>query len=87
MSKYNSGSFSNSNMQNYHLTKNDDQWKLTKEHGERATFVADKKADVLQKSIGFMNEHGGSLKIHKEDGTIQEERTYPRAADPRQSPG
>jgi hypothetical protein len=22
------------------------------------------------------------LKVHKEDGTIQEERTYPRSADP-----
>lgn len=28
-----------------------------------------------------------SVKIHKTDGSIQEERTYPRKADPRRSKG
>lgn len=28
-----------------------------------------------------------TVKIHGEDGRIQEERTYPRSADPRRSPG
>jgi len=28
-----------------------------------------------------------SVRIHKTDGKIQEERTYPRAADPRSSKG
>ena len=28
-----------------------------------------------------------SVKIHKVDNTIQEERTYPRSADPRKSKG
>ncbi len=28
-----------------------------------------------------------SVKIHKADGTFQEERTYPRSADPRRSKG
>ena len=28
-----------------------------------------------------------TVKIHKVDGTIQEERTYPRSADPRSSRG
>ncbi len=28
-----------------------------------------------------------SLRIHKQDGKIQEERTYPRAADPKKSKG
>lgn len=28
-----------------------------------------------------------SVRIHKQDGKIQEERTYPRAADPRKSKG
>lgn len=28
-----------------------------------------------------------TVKIHKKDGRIQEERTYPRAADPRRSKG
>ena len=28
-----------------------------------------------------------SLRIHKQDGKIQEERTYPRKADPKRSKG
>ena len=28
-----------------------------------------------------------SVRIRKQDGTIQEERTYPRSADPRKSKG
>lgn len=28
-----------------------------------------------------------SVRIHKENGRIQEERTYPRSADPRRSKG
>ena len=28
-----------------------------------------------------------SLRIHKQDGKLQEERTYPRKADPRKSKG
>jgi hypothetical protein len=28
-----------------------------------------------------------SVRIHKQDGKIQEERTYPRSADPRSSKG
>jgi hypothetical protein len=28
-----------------------------------------------------------SVRIHKENGQIQEERTYPRSADPRRSKG
>lgn len=29
----------------------------------------------------------GSVKIHTSDGRIEEERTYPRSADPAQSKG
>ena len=34
-----------------------------------------------------MKKNGGSLKIHKQDGTIQEERTYPKSDDPRNTLG
>lgn len=38
---------------------------------------------VLKKAVGGT----GSVQIRALDGTIQEERTYPRDADPKQSPG
>ncbi len=31
--------------------------------------------------------HRGPVRIHKKNGRIQEERTYPRKADPRHSKG
>ncbi|HYV33567.1 MAG TPA: DUF2188 domain-containing protein [Candidatus Limnocylindria bacterium] len=42
------------------------------------------KGGVLKKVLGKV---GGSVKIQKENGKIQEERTYPSSADPHQSKG
>jgi hypothetical protein len=42
------------------------------------------KGGALKKALG---KAGGSVKIKKEDGTYQEERTYPRSRDPRSSKG
>ena len=38
----------------------------------------------LEKALGRA---GGSVKIQKENGRYQEERTFPRSNDPRKSPG
>lgn len=74
-------------MDNYHLTHDDDGWKLKREGAERATKRFDTKEEGMDFSKKFMRKHSGSLKIHKKDGEIQEERTYPRSADPRRTPG
>ena len=40
------------------------------------------------KNLEFLkNNQGGSLKIHLENGRIQEERTYPKSSDPKKSKG
>lgn len=74
-------------MDNYHITKDGEQWKLKKEGGDRATLVADTKAELIDDMRGFMADKTASVKIHKEDGTFQEERTYQRKDDPRESKG
>jgi hypothetical protein len=48
-----------------------------------ATKAAAIKAGVLERAIGGR----GSVRIRKRNGKIQEERTYPRSADPRGSKG
>lgn len=64
-------------------------WKL-KERGANhavcrfATKSDATKGDALSKAIG---EGGGSVRIHKQDGWIEEERTYPRGRDPERSKG
>jgi hypothetical protein len=48
-----------------------------------ATKAAATKGGVLERAVG----KSGSVKIKKRNGKIQEERTYPRSADPRGSRG
>lgn len=64
------------------------RWDLKKEgSGEVVktfkTKAAATKGGVLEKAVGGR----GSVRIRKRDGKIQEERTYPRSADPRGSKG
>lgn len=71
----------------FHLTKKGNEWKLEKANSNRAVVKADTKAEAVQKMRKYMQTHEGSVRIHKEDGKIQEERTYPRSKDPRRSKG
>ncbi len=65
------------------------KWKLTDDKTDRTIRSFETKADataggVLKKALGS---EGGSVKIQKENGRYQEERTYPRSADPKSSKG
>lgn len=66
-----------------------ERWELEKDKTGRVvkTFTTKERATkggVLERALG---EDGGSVKIQKLDGRIEEERTFPRKADPVQSPG
>ncbi|UDU83136.1 DUF2188 domain-containing protein [Pseudomonas sp. HN2-3] len=74
-------------MDNYHITKSDKLWALTKEGAQRASKTAVTKAEITAIASEFLQGKTASLKIHKEDGTIQEERTFPRSADPQETKG
>lgn len=74
-------------MDNYHITKDGDKWKLTKEGAQRASKTSDTKKGIVDETRKFMDGKGGSVKIHKEDGKIQEERTYPKKNDPKKTKG
>ena len=76
-------------MDNYHLTHNGNDWQLKNQDATRASKVFREmtKEEATRAAADFMKNHPGSVKIHKLDGTFQEERTYPRSADPRRSKG
>ena len=74
-------------MQNVHLTHKNDLWRLQNEGSNRSIKTFTTKDEAVSFSMKYMHKNGGSLKIHKQDGTIQEERTYPGKADPRRSRG
>ena len=68
---------------------NADRWKLVNDQTDRTVRAFDTKEEatargVLKEAIGT---EGGSVKIQKENGRYQEERTYPRSADPKSSKG
>lgn len=74
-------------MENYHITKNGEKWTLKKEGNQKASKTADTKQEIIKEMQKFMDDKTGSVKIHKTDGKIQEERTYQRKDDPRKSKG
>lgn len=74
-------------MDTYHITKTEKLWELVKEGAQRASKTATTKAEITAIASDFLKDKTASLKIHRENGTIQEERTYPRSADPRKSKG
>ena len=71
----------------FHLTKKGDEWRLEKAGTNRARVSAPTKAEAIQKTRDYMKTHEGPVRIHKVNGRIQEERTYPRSKDPRGSKG
>lgn len=74
-------------MQNYHVKPHEGHWDLTKEGAERASISKPTKAEIMDAMQAFMADKTGSVKIHLANGQIEEERTYPRAADPGKSKG
>lgn len=63
-------------------------WDLKDQTGEVVRSFTNKR-DALSGGLfeKLLGKNGGSVRIHKQDGKLQEERTYPRASDPRRSLG
>jgi hypothetical protein len=68
-----------------------DHW-VAEGRKHRAVVTADSKTDLIEKVTRKARSDAKkgkatSVRIHKKNGHLQEERTYPRAADPRRSKG
>ena len=79
------------NLPKFTLEKNEkkDSWDLTNDKTNRTVRSFDTKdhatkGGVLERTVGSA---GGSVKIQKENGRFQEERTYPGSRDPKSSKG
>jgi len=75
----------------YHLTRDKKRggWQLEKAGSDRATARFPTKQEALKAGAlrSAVGREGGSVRIHKQDGRIQQERTYPRGRDPKSSRG
>ena len=76
-------------MENFHLVHKNGVYKLKRENAQRASKVINgNKSEAMKCARDFIkNQGGGSLKIHKNNGGFQEERTYPRSSDPTKTKG
>jgi hypothetical protein len=62
----------------WHVTTHDDEsWQVKKAGNDQATSTHGTKDEAVKKARELAkNQELGQIKIHKQDGTIQEERTY-----------
>lgn len=74
-------------MKRIDVTKTADGW--VARTGNRTVLTTANKQDAVRQAAALARsgERPASVRIHKVDGHIQEERTYPTSADPRRSPG
>ena len=66
-----------------------EKWALEKDSTGKAIKMFDTKDDATKRGAlrKVLGEEGGSVKIQKQNGRFQEERTFPKSADPRSSKG
>jgi hypothetical protein len=69
--------------------KQQGDWVLRQSGASKATRRFASKEEGMRGGVlgAALGTEGGSVRIHKIDGTIQEERTFPGSADPKRSPG
>lgn len=75
-------------MKRVDLTKRGDKWVARTRSGQTVASARTKKVAVKRTaSAAKRDRQAVTVKIHKGDGKFQEERTYPRKADPPRSKG
>lgn len=74
-------------MKRIDVVKKDDSW--IGESGGQAVSKGRTKEEAVRNTarVAKADSQAVTVRIHKENGRIQEERTYPRKADPRRSKG
>ncbi len=59
-----------------HLVPHPDGWAIKAEHGDKASFVFENKADALTKAKEIAHNQETQLIIHKEDGEIEQQLNF-----------
>lgn len=61
----------------YHITPTDKGWELRKEGATRPSKTAAEREWLLEAIEAFMEKRAGTVLIHSEDGTVEQELSYP----------
>ncbi|SDR04337.1 DUF2188 domain-containing protein [Virgibacillus salinus] len=59
-----------------HVIAHNDGWAVKSSNAQRASDVFDNKNDAVERAREIANNKGTSLKIYKQDGSIQENHSY-----------
>lgn len=73
-------------LKQFTLKKSGNEWTLFDQEGGRVRGFKTKEEALAGGTLGTAIGEG-TVRVHREDGQFEEERTYPRSADPRRSPG
>lgn len=72
----------------YDVTKTATGWQGKQEGTMTPVVKGETKREVVARTIEIAKKQPlSSVRIHRQNGTIQEERTYPRSSDPHSSRG
>ncbi len=71
------------------FNRNKESWDLTNDKTDKVVKRFNTKKEATAGGVlgDVLSKDGGSVKIQKVNGKFQEERTFPRSADPRKSKG
>lgn len=67
-------------MDQYQLTNEDGHWVLTHSREEAPVAAFTTKAEAVLHSVQMLKERVATLTIHREDGTVEEERVFPESS-------
>ncbi|MGP4107578.1 DUF2188 domain-containing protein [Virgibacillus sp. L01] len=59
-----------------HVEPHDDGWAVKSSNAKRASEVFDKKDDAVERAREIARNKGTSLKIYKQDGSVQDQQSY-----------
>jgi uncharacterized protein YdaT len=65
-----------SNRNRHHVVPHENGWAVRREGAERASTVTRTKEQAIDHARDIAQRERGEVIIHRENGTIQEERTY-----------
>jgi uncharacterized protein YdaT len=64
------------NRNRHHVVPHDNGWAVRREGSERASSVTRTKEQAVEQARDIAQRERGEVIIHRENGTIQEERSY-----------
>ncbi len=70
------------NSNNYSVSPHDDGWQVKRDGASRASDVFDRKSDALERGRELAKDSKGELRIHGQDGRIQDSDSYGNDPNP-----